>query len=105
MFGFGWVYPHFLEDSTPIVYLYAAATGLIPCPTLSIVIGLTLLLGGLRSRPWCLVLTIVGLFYGTFGAGQLGVNIDWVLLFGALVTAYVAFSRQMIEGSPANKAR
>ncbi|EMP54892.1 hypothetical protein MSNKSG1_14212 [Marinobacter santoriniensis NKSG1] len=92
MVGFGWIYPHFLDNATPLEYLYAAPTGLIPCPTLSIVIGFTLLLGGLRSRTWCLVLAIMGLFYGVFGAVRLGVTLDGVLLFGALATAYVAFS-------------
>jgi hypothetical protein len=96
MIGFGWVYPHFLDNATPIAYLYAAPTGLIPCPTLSIVIGFTLTLGGLRSRPWCLVLTTVGLFYGVFGAGWLGVRIDWVLCLGAFGTAYAAFSPQLL---------
>ncbi len=96
MIGFGWIYPHFLDNATPIEYLYAAPTGLIPCPTLSIVIGFTLILGGLRSRPWCLVLTIVGLFYGIFGAVLLGVIIDGVLLFGALATACVAFSSRLV---------
>lgn len=96
MIGFGWVYPHFLDNAALVEYLYAAPTGLIPCPTLSIVIGFTLILGGLRSRAWCLVLTIVGLFYGVFGAARLGVKIDGVLLLGALATAYAAFSRQLM---------
>jgi len=95
MIGFGWIYPHFLENATPMEYLYAAPTGLIPCPTLSIVIGFTLILGGLRSRPWCLVLTMVSLFYGIFGAARLGVKIDGVLLFGALATAYTAFAPRL----------
>lgn len=80
-------------------WLYAAPTGIIPCPTLSIVIGFTLILGGLRSRSWCLVLTTVGLFYGFFGAVRLGVKIDGILLLGALSTAYVAFSPQWMEGN------
>ncbi|TDT41682.1 hypothetical protein DES49_1784 [Halospina denitrificans] len=47
MAGFGWVYPHFLTDSQPWLYLFAAPTGLLPCPTTSIVLGLSLVLGGL----------------------------------------------------------
>ncbi|MDI5920105.1 hypothetical protein QLQ86_04800 [Halomonas sp. LR5S13] len=92
MIGFGWVYPHFLEPASPVQYLYAAPTGLIPCPTLSIVIGVTLTLGGLRSRPWCLVLATMGLFYGVLGAIWLGVSMDWGLFLGALVAGYAAFS-------------
>lgn len=105
MIGFGWIYPHFLDNATPMEYLYAAPTGLIPCPTLSIVIGFTLILGGLRLRPWCLVLTIMGLFYGVFGAGRLGVKIDGVLLLGALATAYVAFSPRLAGSSHGAIAR
>lgn len=90
LIGFGWVYPHFLQNASPLDYLYAAPTGLIPCPTLSIVIGFTLVLGGLRSRSWCLVLAIMGLFYGIFGAVRLGVGIDWILALGALGMTYVA---------------
>jgi len=90
LIGFGWVYPHFLQNASPLDYLYAAPTGLIPCPTLSIVIGFTLVLGGLGSRSWCLVLAIMGLFYGIFGAVRLGVGIDWILALGALGMTYVA---------------
>jgi hypothetical protein len=88
MTAFGWLYPHFLNEAAPLYYLYAAPTGLIPCPTTSVVIGLTLVLHGLGSRAWCLVLAATGLFYGVFGAAVLGVNLDWVLFAGALMTAF-----------------
>jgi hypothetical protein len=84
MFVFGWVYPHFLEGASPLTYLYAAPTGLVPCPTLSITVGLALILGGLDSRLYSLVLAVGGLFYGAFGAFRLGVTIDLVLLLGSL---------------------
>lgn len=96
MLGFGWTYPHFLENATAIDYLYAAPAALIPCPTLSIVIGFTLILGGFRSRLWCLVVAMAGIFYGAYGAARLGVTIDWVLFVGALITTYAAFSRQLM---------
>ena len=86
MFIFGWLYPHFLDTPTSVAYLYAAPTGLLPCPTLSIVIGMTLIVGGLQSRAWSWVLAAVGLFYGAFGALYLGVRIDLVLIFGAVTT-------------------
>jgi hypothetical protein len=91
LFLFGWIYPHFLEPSSFVPYLYAAPTGLVPCPTLSIVIGLSLIVGGFDSRTWSLVLGTFGIFYGLFGAMRLGVTIDWVLLLGALLSMLVTW--------------
>jgi hypothetical protein len=87
---FGWFYPHFLETSSFIPYLYAAPTGLVPCPTLSMVIGLSLILDGLGSRKWQLVLGAAGLFYGLFGAFRLDVAIDLALPLGALLIVLLA---------------
>jgi hypothetical protein len=84
MLGFGWVYPHFLKDQSPFIYLFAAPVGLLPCPTLALVIGFSLLVGGFGSRGWVAVLSVTGLFYGFFGAFRLGVPIDIVLAVGAL---------------------
>ncbi len=89
MFIFGWIYPHFLDTTSFWPYLYAAPVGLVPCPTLSIVIGSALMLHGLDSRSWSLVLAATGTFYGLFGALRLGVTIDFVLLIGALVLAAI----------------
>lgn len=84
LFAFGWVYPHFLNPDSMLAYLYASPMGLIPCPTLSAVAGLTLMLGGLGSFSWSAVVGVLGLFYGFYGAAILGVSIDWVLFVGAL---------------------
>lgn len=100
LFAFGWVYPHFLNTSSFLPYLYSAPTGLIPCPTLSIVIGLALILGGIGSRPWSLVLGVTGIFYGLFGSVRLGVLIDRILLLGAL--AIVLFVLVERRGAKAN---
>ena len=81
--GFGFFYPHFLESGSWLSYLYAAPTGLVPCPTISLVIGLALVADGLGSRAWCLTLAAAGLFYGLFGILRLGVYLDVGLLFGA----------------------
>ena len=83
--AFGWVYPHFVEHGGPLRYLYAAPTGLLPCPTLALVIGLTLVAGGFGSRAFALVLAAAGLFYGLSGALRLGVHIDAALVAGAAV--------------------
>jgi len=96
LFVFGWFYPHFLAVSSWVAYLYSAPTGLIPCPTLSIVIGLALILNGLSSRWWSLVIGIVGLFYGVLGVLRLGVTLDVGLIVGALVI--VCYSIAGIRG-------
>ncbi len=76
---------HFLNTTSFLPYLYAAPVGLVPCPTLSITIGAALILGGLESRGWSLVLAGMGIFYAVFGALRLGVTIDFTLLVGALI--------------------
>jgi hypothetical protein len=91
MIAFGWIYPHFLGTASLVPYLYSAPMGLIPCPTLSVVVGLGLVFGGLRSRAWTYVVSAVGLFYGYYGAKRLGVRLDWVLVFGALWLLGIGF--------------
>ncbi len=90
MIVFGLVYPHFINADSIIKYLYASPVGLIPCPTLSIIIGLLLIYNGLASPSITLALIIFGLFYGIFGVLKLGVYLDIFLVFGtlALLTKY-----------------
>jgi hypothetical protein len=83
--AFAWGYPHFLIPDGWTAYMYAAPLGLLPCPTLSAVIGLTLILSFLRSRPWTTTLAVAGLLYGAIGVFRLGVTLDYVLLAGAMV--------------------
>ena len=101
LFAFGWAYPHFLESAALLPYLYRAPLGLIPCPTLAIVIGLALLLDGLGSRRLCLALGSVGLFFGVFGVARLGVAVDWTLLLGAAVLLARAALRPTTTKPPA----
>jgi hypothetical protein len=90
---FGWFYPHFLEAHSLWLYAIAAPLGLIPCPTLSVVIGLSLYFGAFGSRAWGVATGVLGLFYGLFGIARLGVWLDLPLLAGA-ITALVASSRR-----------
>lgn len=83
LLAFGAVYPHFLIAASPYEYLYAAPLGLVPCPTLSAIIGLALLSASFGSRAAGMVLSAAGLFYGLFGALRLGVWLDLALLAGA----------------------
>lgn len=92
--AFGWAYPHFLEGHSALAYLYAAPTGLLPCPSLSLVIGFAILGDGLGSRPWSLTLAATGIFYGAFGALYLGVWLDLTLLAASLALIAVAFARR-----------
>jgi len=88
--AFGWTYPHFLTTNQWTSYLYAAPLGLLPCPTLSAAIGLTLMLGLLRSRAWSVTLAAAGLIYGAMGVLALGVTLDYGLLIGSAVLGVVA---------------
>jgi hypothetical protein len=84
MIVFGLIYPHFITGDPLLKYLYASPAGLIPCPTLSIVIGILLVFSGLGSQSITLTLTAFGLFYGFFGVLKLGVYLDTFLVFGTL---------------------
>ena len=84
MIAFAWTYPHFLVGQTPLAYIYAAPMGLIPCPTLSLVIGFALLGDCPGGRAWSLTLAGAGVFYALFGVVRLGVMLDLPLLVGAV---------------------
>jgi hypothetical protein len=92
MIVFGLVYPHFINTNSFLKYLYASPLGLIPCPTLSFLIGFLLLYNGFGSQSITLTFIIFGLFYGIFGVLKLAVYIDLVLVFGtvALLVKYIS---------------
>jgi len=81
---FGYLYPHFLESMSPFWHLVAAPVGVVPCPTLAVLIGFTLLEARGFSRGWIVVVATVGLLYGAVGVVRLGVWLDLPLLLGAL---------------------
>jgi len=82
----GWVYPHFLADLHPAVYLVAAPLGVVPCATLYFVIGAALALG-IGTRGWRATLAALGMIYGVIGISVLGVALDAGLVAGALALA------------------
>jgi hypothetical protein len=96
--AFGWVYPHFLDGGSGH-YLYAAPTGLVPCPTLSVIVGFALLADGLGSRAWSLMLAAIALFYGLFGLFRLGVYLDIGLVVGATALAVVGLQAGHVRRS------
>jgi hypothetical protein len=84
MIIFGLVYPHFLNPDSFLKYLYASPVGLIPCPTLSILIGFLLLYNGFGSQSITLTFIVFGLFYGIFGILKLAVYLDIFLVIGTI---------------------
>ena len=93
----GWLYPHFLVTSTWTAYAYASPFGLLPCPTLLVVIGVTLAFGGFRSAGWKVVLAVAGLAYGVIGVLRLRVVLDAWLLVGAIVLAALVVAERIVE--------
>jgi hypothetical protein len=92
LIAYGLMYPHFLEGRPLIVYAVAAPVGLVPCPTLAVITGLTLLATGVFPKPWAGTLAAFDLFYAVFGIVRLGVVLDAGLLIGALVLAVVVLA-------------
>ena len=83
---FGWVYPHFLATTNPMWHVIAAPLGLLPCPTLLAISGLTLMMEP-RSTTWMLTLAGMSVVYATIGVFGLGVTIDVVLFAAAAALA------------------
>lgn len=80
----GWTYPHFLEGHPAYAYLYGAPLGILPCPTLLFVLGITLIAGGEGRRAWKVMVALASLFYGYVGVFRLGVWLDVALFAGAI---------------------
>jgi hypothetical protein len=80
---YGLSYPEFLNANSLFEYVCATPAGLIPCPTLAILIGFTLLFRGFGSLIWTMMLSVSGMFYGLFGVFYLHVFLDWFLVVGA----------------------
>ena len=88
MIAYAWVYPHFLE-SGGLAYLIGSPMGLVPCPTLALLLGLALV-GVVRARrAWSFVLAGAGLLYATIGVLRLGVVLDVPLFLGAIALVFV----------------
>jgi hypothetical protein len=72
-----------------MTYLYASPFGILPCPTLSTVIGLTIISSNFSSVAWSAALAAAAVVYGAIGVFRLGVVLDAGLLLasGALGVA------------------
>jgi len=82
----GFWYPHFVESKA--LALIASPYGLIPCPTLTVILALFILVYPYTNKLWHWSLTLVALFYAVTGVLTLKVTIDLVLLAVALYSLY-----------------
>lgn len=90
LIALGWVYPHFLEEG-PGAYFYAAPLGILPCPTLAMLVGVSLVLSGSSATAYPSILAAISASYGVFGAVYLGVILDAWLVVGALFLVLALF--------------
>jgi hypothetical protein len=104
LLAFGWTYPHFLATDRWTTYLYAAPFGLLPCPTLSALIGVTLIFGLFDSVVWPSTLALFGVAYGIIGVFRLGVALDVALLAGAGVLGVLCLSSAFPRSRPSRAA-
>ena len=95
---FGATYPHFTKAASWTTYLYASPFGILPCPTLAVVIGITLLLRSLWSNVATLGLAAAGLLYGAVGVFRLGVALDWGLLVASVLLLFVLLEARKTRG-------
>jgi hypothetical protein len=96
--AFGATYPHFLRADSPVEYLVASPLGLLPCPTLLVVLGATLACSNLPRR-WSAPLTVAAVVYGSIGVFRLGVTLDWGLFIGAALAG-----AKLLEGEGASRS-
>ena len=83
--SFGLVYPHFLDVRSPYQYLYESPFGVLPCPTLLVVAGVSIMIGAFESPAWRRVVSAAALAYGVIGVFVLGVTIDVALISAGVV--------------------
>lgn len=92
---FGLVYPHFLRAESWTEYLYASPFGLIPCPTLAVVLGVSMLFRSFGSRAWATTSAVASLIYGVIGVAVLAVWIDVLLVAGAMMLLGMTLRRNL----------
>ena len=83
LIAIGSIYPHFLRTDSWTAHLYASPFGILPCPTLLVVLGVTVLFSGLESRAWSLAVAAASVLYGFIGVFMLQVPLDVGLIAGA----------------------
>jgi hypothetical protein len=94
----GLIYPHFLGQEFSI-YLYAAPTGIIPCPTLLMITGFSLIFLLKQSYKWMMALLVADVLYGLLGVFLLGVELDIMLLLASALLFSQMLRQKYIENN------
>jgi hypothetical protein len=94
---FGTCYPHFVVGPW-YLRIMAAPVGVVPCPTLAVVGGTTLVLGAFGARALPALLAAWSAFYALFGILRLGVMLD-----AGLVASSVGLVALAIENARARR--
>lgn len=82
---FGLVYPGFIKVNQITEYSYASPFALVPCPTLAVIAGFSLMYRDFEARTWALCIAAAGIFYGATSVFYLGAKLDYFLLAGAVI--------------------
>ena len=93
---FGLLYPHFLGPPG-FVYFYAAPAGIIPCPTLLVITGFSLMFELRQFRKWMIILLDAAIFYSLFGVFVLRVYIDVVLVLASVLLLLQLLADKKLE--------
>jgi predicted CoA-binding protein len=91
MLAYAAAYPHFVNGGLSWLTLLTAPLGVLPCPTISLLVAAGLFSGGFGSRSWSRVVAATGLAYAVLGILVLGVWLDVGLLLGALLLFGISF--------------
>lgn len=83
----GFWYPHFVK-ANPIALLLVSPAGIIPCPTLLIVLGLLTLAYPKVNKTQYIITVLIGTFHGNTGVFQLKVFLDMAII---IVVGYAFF--------------
>lgn len=89
-------YPHFVNVH-PALMLLLAPTGIIPCPTLMVVLGLLNLIYPKVNKGLYAATSLIGAFYGITGVLLLKVYLDIPLL---LITVYSVYNLRFLFTKP-----
>lgn len=83
----GFCYPEFVK-ANPIGLLLVSPAGIVPCPTLLIVLGLLTLAYPKVNKIQYLMTVLIGTFYGVTGVFQLKVFLDMAII---IIVGYAFF--------------